>query len=414
MERIHIFNPFDNKGDEHEDRLTWAFLVILKHDIFLQRLLHDRICKRTGFDLTAPWDEANILTQTRHMEKFPEFLASVLLTDETLKNAIPIAWSGRVAVYDGVIEYSNGLTLIIENKLHHGNVWEEQLSPSRCSLSELSKEDLDQVKLHDTAIVMEWPEILESMLQYAKSGISSYTSRQLVSNFLSFMDKSHPELSPYRTFKLCDGKQAALERRITLLVGSLAKLGTGVEDAGGHLRRHGKIAERIYFYPSDSVSHLELCVWPANTVGQARNFYKNINKDNFLNLCNGGWHIGPHLVFSHIQRHLVWAECKLDIEHYLDYFHDSQDLIRQHDVQKELLSLLDRLEPNQLISSNNRSDIDREFFSTGRKHANLIPGFQMWRRWSLEEVIELEKKEELERDIVKSLTPVLAAWGEEF
>ena len=415
MEGIHIFNPFDRKGSEHEDRLTWAFLVILKHDIFLQRLLHDRICKRAGIDLTAPWDEANILTQTRYMERFPEFLVSVLLTDRTDKpsaDAIPITWSDRAAVYDGIIEYSNGLTLIIENKPHHGNVWEEQLSPSRGSLPE---DDLNQVKLHDTAIVMEWPEVLESMLQYAKSGISSYTSRQLVSDFLSFMDGAHSELSPYRTFEICGRNRATLGRRITLLVGSLAKLGTSVEDAGGYLRRHWKIAERIYLYPSDNTAHLELCVWPANTVRQARDFYKNVNKDRFLNLCNRGWHIGSHLVFSHIQNHLVWAECKLNIEHYFDYFHNAQNLIGQHEVQKDiLLPLLDGLESNQLINSNNRSDIDKEFFETERTRVNLIPGFEVWRRWSLEEVIKLEKKEELERHIVDSLIPVITTWGEEF
>ena len=137
MARVNLFNPFSSLPPGHENRLTWAFLVALKYAPLFQNFFRELVeakLPQGDREHSNFWEPARVSTQTKGIESFPSRLVSILLTNETIGH-ISIKWSDRDPVYDGVIEYPDGLTLIVENKLSHGNVWREQLCPSRSSFS---------------------------------------------------------------------------------------------------------------------------------------------------------------------------------------------------------------------------------------------------------------------------------------
>ena len=407
MDRVNLFNPFSSP--EYENRLTWAFLVFLKYDLslqnFLRELVKSQLFPKYQEHTETSWEPANISTQTKWIESSTDLLVSVLLTDISIQEKIKVEWSDREAIYDGVIEYPNGLTLIIENKPSHRDVDKKQLSPSRNSLSS----DIDQVVLHDLAICLEWSEILEGVLEYANSDHASFGSRKIAHDFLSFVQNGHPKLTPYHTFKLCGDRQEALQRRTSGLLDVLASE-INLESRGWYLFRPSKIAERIMIQVESGKLKVELA--PADTVGQARCFFETVNKEAFLALqASDDWKVRPNLHFSFANKHLIWAEeTTWETREYFDRFSDGS-LYGKRDRDK-LLRLVKQWEREHLISSADREKIEAEFNNTKRQSLNVVPGFLVSREWDLDTVIELEDREELEECIIDALAAPLATWRE--
>ena len=215
MNRVNLFNPFSSP--KYENRLTWAFLVFFRYDSFLQNFLRELIESRLPPELrhyNNTWEPVNVSTQTKWIESSTSPFVSVLLTDSLIQETIRVEWSDRDPIYDGIIEYPDRLTLIIENKLAHGDVWREQLSPNRNSL----RGDINDIRLHDSAVCLEWSEVLEWVFNYADSDRACFCTRGIARDFLSFMENVHPELTPYRTFKLCGKRPEALLRRKNILL----------------------------------------------------------------------------------------------------------------------------------------------------------------------------------------------------
>ena len=296
------------------------------------------------------------------------------------------------------------MTLIIENKLSHGDVWEEQLSPRRDSFLG----DIDDDTLYDSAICLEWSEILEGVLKYADSDIAPFNSRKITRDFLSFVEEVHPALTPYRTFELCGERREALQRRTSRLVDDLAeKVGKeDVESRDGYLFRPGKIAERVMIHIESR--KLKVGLAPADTVGQARCFYKAVDKAAFLSLKK--WKVKPNLHFSFMGTHLVWAETALGIHEYFDHFSERSSYGQRSADRDTLSRLACQWEHEGLISSADRKKIEDEFINTKRETINIVPGFSVTREWDLSAVIKLEEQGKLEECIIDALAAPLATW----
>ena len=407
MDRVNLFNPFGSPPAQHENRLTWAFLVALKYAPPFQNFFREFVeAKLPKGDREHGnfWDPARVSTQTKGIESPTCRLVSILLTDETTGH-IQVEWSNREPKYDGVIEYPDGLTLIIENKLSHGDVRREQLCPSKSSFS---SEHISKIDLHDSAICLEWSNILEEVLKYITSGMDSFANREIFRDFLSFVEENHPGLTPYRTFSLCGNIPLALGRRTKLLVDKLGSLINLESRDGWYLFRPNKIAERVGIW-ADTISTLDVKLWPAATVNQARRFYREVDRTAFLGLDQ--WKVEPDFHFSFIQKPLFSAKTTWTTDRYFDYFADGQLSYGQMD-EATLVPLAQQWENEGLITSDDLRKLQDQFNSTDWKNLNVIPGFSVSRVWNLDTVIDLEEREELEKHIIDALATPLSSWGE--
>ena len=410
MDRLNLFNPFDNLPRHFEDRLTRAFLVVLKCDPFLQNFLRELVESRLPPELRKhgnTWETANVSTQTTWIESSTIPLVSILLTDTCIKKEIRVQWSDcpDPRRYDGVIEYPNCMTLIIENKPNHKNVNEDQLSPNRGSF----KYEIDDDTLHGSAVCLEWSEVLEGVLKYVDSDLAFFGSREIARDFLSFVEENHPKLTPYRTFKLCGERPEALQRRTSCLVDDLARqrgLESRWDKKDKYLYRPGKIAERVMIQVESQ--KLKVGLAPADIVTQARHFYKTVVREAFLSLTE--WKVKPNLHFSFASRHLIWARTAWKTRDYLDYFSDQSSYGKMD--RDKLLSLAEQWERKGLITLEDLDKIRDLFRNTNMQSLNVIPGFSVTREWDIDKVINLEEREELEEYIIDALATPLATWGE--
>ena len=94
MDRLNLFNPFELRPDQHEDRLTWAFLIALKYDPSLQNFIRELVescMPAEPREYSSVWESAHVSTQTRWIED-TNHLVSVLLTDTAIHEKIKVNW----------------------------------------------------------------------------------------------------------------------------------------------------------------------------------------------------------------------------------------------------------------------------------------------------------------------------------
>lgn len=361
-----------------------------------------------------------------HIESAPKLVVSVLLTDDLIEEGIKVNWSDRKdPTYDGIIEYSNGLILIIENKPDHGDVSREQLSPNINSFpSELVQKD----SLHPWAVCVVWSEVLEGVLRFINSKFAHLGSSEIASDFLTFVEEIHPELTPYRTFRLCAGRPESLKRRIDKLhrdivteVRNRRSEESDCEFSHDVIYRKDRIAQQIRFDCKNN-QHLRVRLWPANTTAQLRRlheFFEENGNEEFLKLANSGqWTLNNLLRFFSLHNAVeVWAEPNLPTDYYLAYFADGENIgqwrYEAEEGRGNLEEFLHQLQNNKFINERELVKIEEGFFAGNRTRMNVAPGFAIYRKWSLDEVIQWEENLTLVDKMIKELNNLLAAWGEE-
>jgi len=415
MSEVDVFSPFQRRADGHEDRLTWGLLVALKYSPELQRFLRNLVLREIPEDrwpASFSWEPAAVSTQTGRIGSSAVFAVSVLLSDESLAAAIPVGKSDRTARYDAVVEYSDGLVLIIENKPSSGDVWPGQLSLGRHSF-EGSGGD---VEVFEHAISLEWADLLEGLLAYTGAQIASFAERSLASDFLKFAESFHPGLSPYRTFELCGTRPEALAKRIEGLLEAMADMvGYEVRKRPGgapYIHLPNQAVKQVHLRARET-SEIELSLWPGDTVHQARALFGKLNKPAFLGLAESGWKVAPNLHFSHMQKHLVGAKTPMPVPEYLEFFASNPREVGQTSfADRSLAELSSRWLDLGLISREDVGELDRHFGQTRRSFINVIPGFYLNREWPMPAILELESQDRLELELWDALASPFAAWGD--
>ena len=423
---IDIFSPFQRPPEHHEDRLTWGLLVALRYIPEMQQLLREQIVAKLDAsklntdpppDLGMRWRPAAVRTQTGTLGDQPRLLVSVVISDATLASRVAVQPSPRRARYDGVVEYDDGLTFIIENKPRAGDIWVGQLSPSRDSMEEITEE----AELYPEPISLEWADLLRDLLDFSGSEFADFTSRGLVEDFLAFVNGIHPTLTPYQTFELCGARRHALRRRISVLLDEIAD-GLGLEAAMRprgvrYIETSGTAVRQLHMtvHGEGDVVELDLeqRIHPGDTVAQARALLKQIDVDRFLGLRDVGWTVQPNFHFSHIQKHLVWARTKLSVSDYLKYFLENRDQIGKIAFANQPLPQLMRTWLDAgLISEPDCVRLEEKFSQTNRSYLYVIPGFTLGYRWPLGKIIELENRGVLAPTMASKWSDALATWGE--
>jgi hypothetical protein len=385
MNRLNYFNPYDSKAGSHEDQLTRAYLVLLKHSghAFFTFIDYARCNHKTSGD-EKPISIVELLDQDWEFETQKEnpvidtnYLLSVLITDEQLKTADSnIESNERNARYDGVITFGKSLTIIVENKPRSSNVWFGQLNPSRQNLA-------DDTAVYRHPIVLEWKEIIKQLSHLLHLPTISGYEKIMIEDFLSFVDDNFPFLNPFDSLHQCKRNPELLDRRIYNLLKSLLQderdeSKIGYHRAGGYFIQTpypqiGRICLSHDEQESDLV--LTLGLYFGDTQRTAIAFYKS--NPNISHFQGTKWDGAPNFHVAYRSSGLMGFESE-NSEHYLQFWKDNVDKIRQQkraEVPKFLKSLADQ----NILSMTKEAEekLKEKFYNTKMPSLNICPGFRL-------------------------------------
>ncbi len=224
------------------------------------------------------------------------------------------------------------------------------------------------------------------------------------------MVKKNLNLTPYRTFRLCNG-DIALDRRINLLLNEIVGHVNETERKNNCLYRPNTIAEYICIWPTAKQNLLTVRLWPGVKVEQARRFFNNANQDQFMDLGNHGWKIVPNLRISR-----AWPICETktnkECEDYWEYFAENQCQIGQHNADgfMNIVNQWQQIPPPLLTEDDMRKVND--VIENEYNQMNISPGFELSYDCCLDTIIEWENKGSLVDKFIDAINEVLQVWGE--
>ena len=417
MNRLNYFNSYSSKDDNHEDQLTRAYLVLLKHSshTFFSFLEYCR-CKQIISDSEKPISFLEILedsweieTQKGNPEIKTNYLLSILITDSNPENKISVQSSDRNARYDGVLTFGDKITMIIENKPRSGNVWFEQLNPSRQNLA-------DGTMIYSNPIILEWKEIIKHLNQLLNLQTISGGEKLLIEEFLYFIDDNFAYLNPFDSFHQCKGNKELLNRRISNILKSISIDETTIKYHKGwgyyidttyqQIQQIGLILEQ-----EENEWWLELSLYFGDTQTQAKSFYKS-NPDISI-LKNTDWHLNPNFHVSFRNSNLVWFQTnKENIDLYLEFWVRNIERIHQH-KKEDIPNYLKWLVDEKVINSTTEKEeqMDEKFYNTAMQTLNICPGFGFKYIISSSEAERLDKEKKFGLMITNKIKEVLDVVG---
>lgn len=385
MNRLNYFNPYDSKAGSHEDQLTRAYLVLLKHSghAFFTFIDYARCNHKTSGGekpisiielLDQDWD---FETQKANPDIDTNCLLSVLITDAQLKTADSnVKPSERNARYDGVITFGKSLTIIIENKPRSSDVWFDQLNPSKQNLA-------DKTAVYKHPIRLKWKEIIKHLNYLLDVPTISGYEKIMIEDFLSFVDDSFPFLNPFDSLHQCKRNPELLDRRINNLLKSLLQderdeSKIGYHRGGGYFIQTpypqiGRICLSHNEQENDLV--LTLGLYFGDTQRTAIAFYKS--DPNISHLQGTKWDAAPNFHVAYRSSGLMGFESE-NSEHYLQFWKDNVDKIRQQkraEIPKYLKSLADQ----NVLSMTKKAEekLKEKFYNTKMPSLNICPGFRL-------------------------------------
>jgi len=420
MGHMNYFRPYSGKEPGHEDQLTRSFLVLLRlvplvHAAFVDRL-RAKPLKDGAEDALPPFTslrDSVVQTQVQSLTEPASRLVSVLMTDEHWVPEHPITDSPRTARYDGVIYYPPEWALVIENKPWSGNVWGEQVCPSRDGLPE-------GCILAGFACIL-WRDVIVSLNSLLQRELLGHADRLLVEDFIEFVDQEFPYLNPYTSFAVCKNNRTLLANRCYAVMQKIAGSSSVV-----HHRGYADYfpledgpnagARQIYLRPPSEEGATDweilLEIWPADTVDQARKFYTTVKRDEFLLLGDKGWKLAPNMHYSFAGTHRHHSKATIGVEQYLDLWRDTQGYGRVRRENWEDVFAAHRREG--LISENDVEELNRQFTNTARQTMDVCPGFSVSFRWPKASAEGLDQGDHFVRDVEERVREALATWGQPF
>jgi len=417
MDRLNYFNPYKSKEAQHEDQLTRAYLVLLKyssHAFFaFFEYCRDRLELKNEEQplsfleyIDKDW---TIDTQRSNPNIETDYLLSVLITDENIKNDSSVSPSDRNAVYDGIITFGSKLTMIIENKPKSGNVWFDQLNPSKENLSE-------ETTTYENTVVLEWKEIIKHLNSLQSVSTISGYEKIMINDFLSFVDEFFPTLNPYDNFSLCKGVKSLLYRRINNFLESIVRDSIEINKNN----RWGYYV-KVPFEPIKQIGlilkmdetekkgeknwWLELDFSFGETQNQAKSFYRSAPDISKLKMLNdNGWRLSTNFHVAYQSSDLVWFKSGVDIYKYIEYWIRNIDSIKQRN-RDDVKEYLNFLEGNNIIvyDLNTQKKMEAKYFSTKMPNLNICPALGMIYTIPKEVAIEKDRTGELQELISKKI-----------
>jgi len=409
-DHINYFEPYVRKEAHHEDQLTRAFLVVLKHVpvahaawLALVDESH-RANEGQGVDLLHRLSEPTFHTQVREIPDEVERVVSVVQTDERFAAEGDATKSDRSQILDGVVSYPPDLAIVIENKPDVRHVWDEQLNVN-----------IPEGVEHDPRVAsVRWRDVIVSFTTLLTSGHVSGSERILMEDFLAFVERRFPALQPFTQFGVCGRDLKRLERRGKAILEEIAPGNVHYHRGWAWYIRLPKkqaaamAALRVTEAQDDILIHVQLV--PGDTMSQARRFYDRVDVDRLLALQDKGWTITPNLHLAFMSSNLVWTHTKrVTLADYLRYWRENRSKISQVS-RADFEELFDSLVETGFAEEEDRAEFARHFLETSRTKLNLCPAVNLHRYWELDEAVRLDAGGAFVGIVREEMLVALATW----
>ena len=214
--------------------------------------------------------------------------------------------------------------------------------------------------------------------------------------------------NPFTTLGKCKDNGFRVTRRLNTVLGEI-----GGDPAKAWLELPSRsTVDRAYLRFEDLTKHVQLEVYPADTLAQARVFYTRPGAaSSVLSLRAAGWDAAPNFHFGYMAKGLVWTTVNAGLEEYVAYWRERIEGTRaiSRDKWEDFWSdLIER----RFASADDKAEFDQSFTNTGRESAAPRPGRRCFYSWKLSEAKLLDDRNRLVATVADQLNVVLRALGE--
>jgi hypothetical protein len=313
-DRLNFFDPWERLPANHENQLTRALLVVLRCCPIAQQawlsLIDPKLPLHSLPRPTFDTQRAKILKgggQPKTDE--PMKGISVLCSADAHTDAPgAVLESDRGQVLDGIIRYSDELVIVLESKLD---------GPAR-------DRQARNINLHGQPIAFDghvrrisWRDLLATFSDLAREdrGLTSGAEKEVLGDFLTFVDANFPRLGPFSTLARCAGEPSRVRRRLSGVLREVL-LGSDSTIPGSHAA-----VITAYLVYDEKNRHVGLHMYPADTLQQARVFYNRPNAvEGILKLAQDNWKISPNFHFGFMAKGFDWTTTTRPLASYLVYW----------------------------------------------------------------------------------------------
>jgi hypothetical protein len=343
---------------------------------------------------------------------------SVFISREPAYNSGPIVQSDRRQIPDALIAYPGPeppILVVVESKVRE---MADALQARDINLGDLqAKWDPPE------PVVFLWSDLIDELWNLVDLHVASGSEERVLLDFFDFVDHYYREVGPYSTIRRCHSVTERIRRRCRRLL----EEATGLEareptpSRGPFVEMDGvpSLPRRVAFDLNEDSSALRLSFWPADTPSQARALYSDPTlTEKVLAQCAGdGWSAEPNMHFGHFQRGYAWLPVphQTDVHAYVRFWRDNVGLIetvyRPHTAPEDRRTwdeLMESLLTAGIVAS--RDAFDRDFVETNRNKADVRPGLEIFREWSLEAAAELDEAGTLRTQLAEAYARMLAVF----
>lgn len=397
MSHLNYFLPYNKGTDHHEDHLTRAFLVLLKHSNTVMQHFYSYVFHHLKSDSIKPLHETtlaeiNFATQIGSLPEADTYL-SVLITNDKLSINQQIVPVDRTPIYDGVIDFNGELVFFIETKPNKDNVWEQQLCPATKDISQ----DAELIK---EPAILEWKEIINFLHRINESNSTSHHDKVLISDFFELINLNFDYLNPFNDFSKCHSAYLA-SKRIEQILREIAFNPDMVKHHSGwgyfielEFPEIRKIALLQHNDEKGNWTGLTVAADFGSTVSQARQFYTNIQSSKIIqDLTEFDAYCNLHLAFKN--QNLVFLKSPDNcFAKYFDYW-KSDVWGNFGGIPKDKLNenyLNEYVDEGILIYNQDKQDeVTNVILKKGYTRINICPAIYVEHFISREEAIKLDK-----------------------
>lgn len=410
-DRLNFFEPWEGIPASYENQLTRALLVVLRycpiaHQAWLS-LVAPELALHSLPGPTFSTQRGTILGDEPQPPTDEPIEGISVLCSADISSAVPgpILESDRGQVLDGIIQYGNEKVIVLESKLY-GPADQRQAGNINLHGRPIS--------FHGPIREISWRDVLGTFNDLAdeKRGLTSGAEQKILDDFLKFVDMNFSQLGPFNTLRRCKMVSSRIDRRLRTILSEVL----GNDDAALP-GTHAAIKTAYLGYKDadqkDTNRQVELTMYPADTLAQARALYARPNVVERLHtLEHEGWQIWPNFHFGFMAKGFCWTTSTISLEQYVSYWQTNignTEQIARHEWDK----FWDKLVEAGIANSADRKKFDLDFTNTGRQSASPRPGFACEFIWSLEEAERLDVRPgQLVKSVRERINQVLEAIGE--